>query len=68
MAGEVSVADVSIDRGAKIISDTRDQPSSELSALRGKLAAIAHWEGAGSTSFQSAMNRWDEDSARSSTR
>ncbi|GAA1238555.1 MAG: WXG100 family type VII secretion target [Oryzihumus sp.] len=65
MAGEVSAADGAIDRGAKIISDTRDQLNSELSALRGKLAGIgAQWKGSGSTSFQSAMNRWDEDSRK----
>ncbi|MGN6635598.1 MAG: hypothetical protein ACTHJ6_09080 [Oryzihumus sp.] len=38
MAGEVSAADGAIDRGAKIISDTRAQPNSELSALRGNFA------------------------------
>lgn len=65
MAGQVSAADGALERGSKIISDTRDQLNSELSALRGKLAGIgAQWQGSGSSSFQSAMNRWDEDSRK----
>lgn len=65
MAAEVSAADGALDRGAKIVSDTRSELTSELAGLRGKLAGIgAQWKGSGSTSFQSAMTRWDEDSKK----
>jgi WXG100 family type VII secretion target len=65
MAGEVSAADGALQRGAKIVSDARQQLTQELSSLEGKLAGIGSaWKGSGSTAFQSVMSRWHEDSSK----
>ena len=65
MAGEVSAADGALDRGAKIVSDSRSQLTQQLKSLEGKLASIgAQWKGSGSSAFQSTMTRWNQDSTK----
>lgn len=65
MAGEVSAADGALDRGAKIVADSRQQLTQQLKSLEGKLAGIgAQWKGSGSTAFQSVMSRWQQDSTK----
>ena len=65
MAGEVSKQDQAITRGAQMVSDARSELDGQLGTLRGKLAGIgAQWKGAGSSSFQGVMTRWDENTKR----
>jgi len=65
MAGEMSKQDQALVRGAQMVQAARGDLDQQLSALRGKLAGIgSQWVGAGSTSFQQLMARWDEDARR----
>jgi WXG100 family type VII secretion target len=65
MAGEMSKQDQALVRGAQMVASARGDLEQQLGALRGKLAGIgAQWAGAGSTSFQTLMTRWDEDARR----
>jgi WXG100 family type VII secretion target len=65
MAGEFSKQDAALDRGATLVADARGELEQQLSALRGKLAAIGgQWVGAGSVAFQQVMVRWDDDARR----
>lgn len=65
MAGEMSKQDQALTRGAQMTASARGDLEQQLSALRGKLSSIgAQWVGAGSSSFQQLMARWDEDARK----
>lgn len=59
MANEVSAADGAIERGAKIVAESKQTLKSEISALEGKLASIgSSWTGGSATAFTSLMTNW----------
>lgn len=65
MAGEVSKQDQALTRGAQMVAAARGDLDQQLNSLRGKLSSIgSQWRGAGSSSFQQVMVRWDEDARR----
>lgn len=48
-----------------MVSDAKSELDGQLGSLRGKLSGIgSQWRGAGSTSFQSVMMRWDDQARR----
>ena len=48
-----------------MVSEAKSELDGQLGSLRGKLSGIGgQWKGAGSTSFQSVMTRWDDQSRR----
>lgn len=65
MNKQVSAADGALQRGAKIVSDSKQQITTELNAIQNKLSGIgAAWVGAGSSAFQATFAQWQEKSRR----
>jgi WXG100 family type VII secretion target len=50
------------------VTDVNSQISSELSSLESAVEAVqAYWTGAGASSFQQLMSKWNEDSKKLNT-
>lgn len=59
--GEVSAADGAIERGAKIVSDSKIALNTEIQSIESKLATIgAQWQGQSAAAFQSLIAAWRE--------
>ncbi|MGO1411187.1 MULTISPECIES: WXG100 family type VII secretion target [unclassified Microbacterium] len=62
---EVSAADGALQRGAKIVNESKGNIVLELNAIRTKLSGIqAAWQGRGSNAFQQSFNAWQEKARR----
>ena len=65
MVGEVSAADGALQRGAKIVNDSKTAIVTELNAIQSKLSGIGSaWQGQGSAAFQQTFSAWQEKSRR----
>ncbi|MGQ0631839.1 MAG: WXG100 family type VII secretion target [Sporichthyaceae bacterium] len=61
MSGEISKQDQALTRGAQMVAEAKQDLDAQLKALGGKLANIGgQWTGVGATSFNSAMQKWNE--------
>lgn len=65
MNKQVSAADGALQRGAKIVNDSKTTIVTELNAIQNKLSGIgAAWAGSGSNAFQATFAQWQEKSRR----
>lgn len=65
MGGEISAADGALQRGAKIVSQSKIDIVTELNAISNKLSGIgASWTGGGAAAFQQTFSAWGEKSRR----
>jgi WXG100 family type VII secretion target len=65
VVGEVSAADGALQRGAKIVNDSKTAIVTELNAIQSKLSGIgAAWQGRGSAAFQQTFSAWQDKSRR----
>ncbi|MDQ0614172.1 WXG100 family type VII secretion target [Microbacterium sp. W4I4] len=65
VVGEISAADGALQRGAKIVGESKIEIVTELNAIANKLSGInASWTGGGSDAFQKTFAAWGEKSRR----
>ncbi|MDT0156138.1 WXG100 family type VII secretion target [Microbacterium sp. ARD32] len=65
MGGEVSAADGALQRGAKIVNQSKVDIVGELNAIQNKLSGIgSSWTGSGAAAFQQTFQAWQDKSRR----
>lgn len=65
MNSQVSAADGALQRGAKIVHESKTAIVTELNAIQNKLSGInTAWVGRGSSAFQASFSQWQDKSRR----
>lgn len=65
MGGEISAADGALQRGAKIVNDSKTEIVTELGSIANKLSGIgSSWTGSGAAAFQQTFMAWSEKAKR----
>lgn len=65
MNQQVSAADGALQRGAKIVNESKTTIIQELTSIQNKLSGIGSaWAGSGSNSFQATFGQWQEKARR----
>jgi WXG100 family type VII secretion target len=65
VSGEISAADGALQRGAGIVSSSKQDIIGELNSIQSQLSSIgSSWQGAGAAAFTQTFQAWQEKSRR----